>query len=258
MLNTLNYYWRLLATALSFTVFGIGGVLVPLVATPIIHLTSKTPAERQRKARLLIHRTFLAFVHFMRLMGVLTWQLEHGDRLQRRRLLVLANHPTLLDVVFLVAFIPHADCIVKGKLAHSPAMRGFIRMTGFITNDVGPDLIEATDDSLQRGSALIIFPEGTRTVPGQPLALQRGAANVALRTVTDITPVLIDCTPITLSKSHRWYHIPPKKMHFTLSVMPDIPVAPYTELRPSVAARRLTDDLQQYFTEELQHYDHSA
>ncbi len=251
----LNYGWRLFATGLSFAVFGLGGVLIPPVATLWIRLTSADPAERQRRARLLIHRTFRLYVHFMRALGVLRWTVKDEELLQRPGLLVLANHPCLIDVVFLIAFIPNPDCIVKGRLLANPAMSGFLRLTGFLANDSGPGLIEDAQRSLAAGSALIIFPEGTRTVPGEPLRFQRGAANVALRTLTAVTPVTILCQPITLSKKHRWYHIPPKKLHISLLVGADIAVTGYDQEHPAMAARQLTQDLQDYFTEELRTHD---
>lgn len=250
-----NQGWRLFATALSFTIFGIGGVLIPLLATPWITLTSATPAQRQARARLFIHRTFRTYIHMMRFLGVLTWEVNGEELLRRPGLLVLANHPCLVDVVFLIAFIPNPDCIVKGRLLANPAMRGYLRLTGFLRNDSGAELIEGARESLATGSALIIFPEGTRTMPGEPLRFQRGAANVALRTQTPVTPVTILCQPITLSKKHRWYHVPPRKVHMTLLVGADIPVSRYNQQQPALAARQLTQDLQNYFTEELRAND---
>ncbi len=255
MLAKLNYAWRLCATGVSFTVFGLGGATIPWMAAPLIRLSSRDPRERQRKARQLIHNTFRFFIHLMRFLGVLTWEVRDIERLQRPGLLVLANHPSLIDVVFLIAFIPHADCIVKGRLLSNPAMRGFIRLTGFLSNDDGAELVGAAKHSLTQGSALIIFPEGTRSVPGQPLKLQRGAAHLALRTATDVTPVTIVCNPATLSKSHRWYHIPARKLRISLSVGADITVAPYLDQLPSLGARKLTQDLHHYFTEELRAHD---
>jgi 1-acyl-sn-glycerol-3-phosphate acyltransferase len=128
-------------------------------------------------------------------------------------------------------------------------------LTGFLRNDGGAKLIEGARASLESGSTLIIFPEGTRTQPGQPLQFQRGAANVALRTNTPITPVTVLCRPLTLSKKHRWYHIPPQKLHMTFLVGSDIPVATYNQSQPALAARQLTEDLQHYFTEELRTHD---
>ncbi|RYY73825.1 MAG: 1-acyl-sn-glycerol-3-phosphate acyltransferase [Gammaproteobacteria bacterium] len=258
IIERLNYGWRLFATGLSFTLFGLGGVIVPLIATPWIKLTSRNAEQRQRRARLLIHRTFRLFIHTMRFLGVLTWYIKGEELLKRPRLLVLANHPCLIDVVFLIAFIPNPDCIVKGRLLSNPAMNGYLRLTGFLTNDSGPELVEKARESIDKGSALIIFPEGTRTVPGEALHFQRGAANLALRTQTAITPVTILCNPLTLSKKHRWYHIPPKKVHLSLLVGNDISIASYTQHQPAMAARQLTQDLQQYFTEDLRAHDTHA
>jgi 1-acyl-sn-glycerol-3-phosphate acyltransferase len=42
-----------------------------------------------------------------------------------------------------------------------------------------------------------MFPEGTRSRPGQPLVFQRGAANVAVRAARVATPVYIHCDPAT-------------------------------------------------------------
>lgn len=255
MIKHLNYCWRLFATGVSFTVFGVGGVIIPWLATPWIKLTSANPAECQHRARQLIHRTFRFFIYMMRGLGVLSWTIEGEGLLQRPRLLVLANHPCLIDVVFLIAFIPNPDCIVKGRLLTNPAMGGFLRLTGFMSNEGGAELIDSARASLATGSALIIFPEGTRTVPGEPLRFQRGAANLALRAHTAITPVTILCQPITLSKKHRWYHIPAQKLHMSLLVGEDIAVTQYNQQQPALAARQLTQDLQDYFTEELKKHD---
>ena len=252
MYQILNYYWRLVATALSFTLFGIGGVIMPLVATPFIRLVARTPEQQQRYARVLIYRTFRLFIYTMRAMGVLTWSTSNLNALKRQSLLVLANHPTLLDVVFLVAHIPHADCIVKGKLTTNPAMKGFLKMTGFIANDHGPELVDRAAQSINKGSALIIFPEGTRTRPGGNLNFQRGAANIALAANAKVVPVVIRCEPITLSKCHRWYHIPKRAMHFSLTACDDYAMDTYLSIPRTLASRRLTQDLQHYFENELQ------
>jgi 1-acyl-sn-glycerol-3-phosphate acyltransferase len=255
LIQRINYGWRLVATGLCFIVFGLGGVIVPWFATPWIKLTSRTPLQCQVRARLLIHRTFRFYIHMMRFLGVLTWSISHEQKLQRAGLLVLANHPCLIDVVFLIAFIPNPDCIVKRRLLNNPAMNGYLRLTGFLPNDSGAELIEGARASMAQGSALIIFPEGTRTEPGAALNFQRGAANVALRTHTAITPVTILCQPLTLSKKHKWYHIPPRKAHITLLVGEDIAINDYDQYPPAMAARKLTQDLQDYFTEELNIHD---
>ena len=248
----LNYYWRLFATAIAFSLFGIGGVFIPLIALPVFYLLPGGLPERQVRTRKLVHWTFRIFIWMMRLLGILSWKITGLDKLRRPGILVLANHPTLLDVVFLIAFIPNADCIVKSRLMKNPAMRGFVTLTGYITNDSADTLIDSARSSLEQGSALIIFPEGTRTKPGQDIMFQRGAANIAVRSGSAPTPVIIECTPLTLSKQHKWYHIPERKFHLTFRVLNDININSFMATNPSLGTRHLTDYLENFFTTKLQ------
>ncbi len=256
-MRKINYYWRLFATAIAFSLFGFGGVVVPLLALPILYLLPGGVSQRQIRARKLVHWTFWIYIHIMRSLGILTWEIDRLDRLQRSGILVLANHPTLLDVVFLVAFIPNADCIVKSRLKMNPAMRGFVALTGYITNDSAETMIDSAKHSLEQGNALIIFPEGTRTKPGQELSFQRGAANIIVRTGFIPTPVIINCEPATLSKQHKWYHIPKeRKFNLSFRVLDDIEMDRFMALSPSLGARHLTRYLEDFFAVKININEH--
>ena len=222
-----------------------------MLALPIIWALGGGRQARQRRARYLAHRTFALFVLYMRLVGVLTWQARHRDRLRLPGQLILANHPTLLDVVFLVSLVPDACCIVGEGLGANPAMRGFIRMAGYIGNGNGQRMLEEAEKAMKRGSSVIIFPEGTRSRPGEPLRFLRGAANIAVRTQAAIRPVVITCRPLSLTKGSAWHEIPGKPMRFCLRVGGPIATAAYLREPPTRAARRLTRDLQEHFTKEL-------
>lgn len=250
LLVRLNYLWRLFATGIAFTLFGIGGVLLPLLATPLLYLLPGGKPRRQVAARWLIHRLFLAFIHIMRLLGILSWRLEGKEKLDRKGLLILANHPTLIDIVFIIAFVPSASCIVKSKLLRNPAMRGFILHAGYITNDRGSALIEDARHALAQDANLVIFPEGTRSRPGENLQFQRGAANIAIRCQTDITPIVIDCNPPSLGKNQPWYDIPDRPIVLSFSIQDDIPITPFLAGSATLGARRLTERLEQFFTRE--------
>ena len=250
MLKIFNRLWRLIGTVISYVFFGLGGIILPWIAWPFIVLWPGTKAQKQRRARHVIQYIFKFFIHLMRTLGVLNWSTQNLKYLQRSGILIQANHPTLIDVVFLIAFTPNADCIIKGSLLYNPCMRGFLRLTGYIPNNSNI-LIQQAQASLDSGSALIVFPEGTRTEANGKLTFQRGAANIAIRTQTDITPVTIKCIPATLSKQHKWYYIPPEKVLIFIHVHADIPIEPYTTVAATRAARQLTRDLEGYFRKTL-------
>lgn len=258
LLARINHGWRWVATAFSFFVFGLGGILLPLFAVPVLYLMPGTERQRERRAQGVIHHSFRFYIGMMKFLGVLSYELEGVDKLRKAKL-ILANHPSLIDVIFLISLVPNANCVVKGGLVRNPFTRGPIKTAGYIINESSEFVISAASEAFSKGDALIIFPEGTRTTPQQPSSLKRGAANVAIRAAADITPVLIECVPTTLSKENRWYHVPSKKVHFRIKVCEKISVAPYlAESAPSVGARKLTTDLTEYFNKELILYERSA
>ncbi|QDQ27802.1 1-acyl-sn-glycerol-3-phosphate acyltransferase [Chitinimonas arctica] len=253
MLERLERAWRVLATAIAFGTFGLAGLVLRLVALPLLHLAFRPPREEARLARLLVHHTCRAFIGWMRLLGILRYQIRGAEKLRRPGLLIIANHPTLIDVIFLLSLVRDADCVVKAALAGNPFTRGPIRAAAYLCNDSGPGLIYDCIASIRKGSSLIIFPEGTRTSPEGGLKLQRGAANIAVRGPCDLTPVIIRCVPLSLTKGQPWWRVPPRRMYFHIEVGDDIAVAPFLALsngEAALGARRLTQHLHDYFSPE--------
>lgn len=256
MLNKLNYYWRVLATGISFLTFGIGGLFLRIVVFPLLNILIWRRRFRTIVAQNVIRFSFRGFIELMRFLGVLCYDIRGLERLERSGLLILANHPTLIDTVFLMAFVKQADCIVKQALWDNPFTYGPVRAAGYICNDNGPDLVENCITSLHNGSNLIIFPEGTRTPCNGVIKFKRGAAHVAVRSKHNITPVVIRCTPSTLSKGEKWWQVPPTIARFTIEIKEDIQAQAFLASAGSelLAARRLTHYLQDYFTTESQSY----
>ena len=248
MLQAIDRGWRVFGTGLSFATFGLGGVVLGGIGVPLLHLLVRDRARRRAVARKAIHLGFRAFVGWMRLRGVLRYEVIDQWRLQRQGLLVLANHPTLIDVVFLISLIPNADCVVRSGLFNNLFTGGPLRAADYLSNDSGAGLVEDCIASLRAGNNLVLFPEGTRTRPGQPMSLQRGAANIAVRGARDITPVRIHCEPLMLNKGRPWWQVPPRRGHFTIRVEEDIAIAPFlTEGEEALSARDLTRYLHDYF-----------
>ncbi|WP_208651094.1 lysophospholipid acyltransferase family protein [Ectopseudomonas khazarica] len=253
------YVWRLVATALSFALFGIGGVLLRVLVFPLLALLPGDTLQRRTRARAVVSWTFRVFVQFMYRMGVLTYEVEGAERLGRPGQMVIANHPSLIDVVVLIAFIRDANCVVKQSLWENPCMRGPIRAAQYISNSGSLDMLDEAAGALHNGETLIVFPEGTRTVPGCNPAFHRGAAAIAVRGASIVTPVVISVTPTTLTKAEPWYSIPSRRFHFRLRVGEDIDPRQFTEQAPlPIASRKLNDHLHQHFMKELATDERSA
>jgi 1-acyl-sn-glycerol-3-phosphate acyltransferase len=186
-------------------------------------------------------------------LGVISVEVRGERRLRRNGLLILANHPSLVDVVLLISLLRQATCVVKSRLWENPLTRGPILATGYISNSQDGRLVDAGIAVLRRAENLLLFPEGTRTRLGSPIRLQRGAANIAVRASWPITPVVIRVSTPMLPKGAKWFRVPPARPHFVIEVKDDIDVRAYRDRNRSVplAVRELTIWLQEFFQREI-------
>lgn len=255
MLAFLSYSYRVLATGFCFAVFGIGGLLLSSSLFPLLSWLYKDPHKKQQEARKWVSRTFRFFVNLMQWVGVGNFHVPDADILAKQQgKLVMANHPSLIDVVVLIAYLPRADCVVKASLLRNPFISGVIKATGYISNDDPESVLVACNASLAAGNNLIIFPEGTRTTPGKQPKLQRGAANIAVRCSASPLILGIDVSPTTLTKENRWYQVPKKKFTFSVKIKDNAPLPKEGEVITK-ETRRYTRSLQAFFSEDIHHYE---
>lgn len=246
--------WRVLATGLCFAVFGIGGVVQSLTLFPTLRLLAGTRQRAQPIIRAALRHNFRLFVGLMRSLGLLTYEVRGRDQLLKPGQLVVANHPTLIDVVFLLSLVPDATCVVKRGLWRNPFLRGPVAWAGYIPNNESESLIRDCSAALRAGHSLVMFPEGSRTVPGQPLQLKRGAAQIAIASGAPVLPVVIVCDPLTLTKDSPWYRVPSRRPHWLLAVDALVPQnMVHDPLPPSIAARHLTQHLAALFARGAPH-----
>lgn len=251
--RALDTGWRIFATGFVFAMFGLGALFISLTVFPALRLSTFDREIARRRIQRGMRRTFQFFVWLMRVLGILTWEAHGLERLRRPGRLIVPNHPTLIDVVLMVSLIPEIDCIVKRTLWRNPFLRWPVAWASYIPNSEGEELIADCAATLRRGRSLLVFPEGTRTVPGRPLRLQRGAAHIALAADAEIVPVIISCEPPTLYKGNPWHRVPARRFHIRIAAGEPVAAAAFRAAGESDgrAARRLTQWLLGYYDSRL-------
>lgn len=242
----LNKFWRMIATLFGFTLFGVGGLFISLFIFPPYNFLVRSQARQKKFARNVIRYSFTLFIMTIRFLGVIDYRFIDFQKLtNQKNTIIVANHPSLLDFVLLASQIEHCSCIVKGALLHNFFLKRIVKAASYIPNNSSSDeLIKRCQQQLLPEDALLIFPEGTRTTYPNPLSLQRGAANIALRTGRDLQLIHITLTAPLLTKELKWYKVPPIKPTFTIKVGDKINLQPPNhEKSINIQARELTEHL---------------
>jgi len=255
MLNPESRAWRLLATIPGIGLFGMGTVLLTVVLLIFLWPLPIALEQKRKLTRRAISRSAKLFLQMLQLLGLLTYEYRNQERLVTGGQVVIANHPTLLDALFLMAAIPNATFIMKAAMTKHPFMAGIASLAGYLPNSLhGQDLIDKAVAALHRGHILVIFPEGTRTLDSDHLVFQRGAANIALQAHCPVQPVLIHCNPAILRKNEKWYKVPLRRPAFHIQALDPVVIEHCidTAQPPSLQARELTRMLQNKLLRELQ------
>ncbi|WP_167469857.1 lysophospholipid acyltransferase family protein [Vibrio aquaticus] len=249
-MNKLNQYWRVVATGFCFAVFGLGGLVLSFIVVPLTKLFTAEQTEAEYKVQRSIQRSFDLFCRLMKFTGAIDYKIVGAEVLkQDRNCLIVANHPSLIDYVLIASQLERCDCLVKSAIWRNPFMKHIVKAAGYIPNETPDDLLSICEQRFEQGNVLLVFPEGTRTTPGVESKLQRGSAQIAVRTKRDLRLVHISVSPSFLTKETKWYQVPPTKPFFLVEVKDKVEVEPFIKqtTSPTIAARRL----QQHLAETL-------
>ena len=121
----------------------------------------------------------------------------------------VANHPTMLDALLLVAHLPKSACIMKASLMKNVFLGAGARLAHYIRNDSARTMVRLAVNDLRHGGQLVIFPEGTRTVTPPLNAFRPGVTLIAKLAQAPIQTVFIDTDSPYLGKGWPLWRVPP-------------------------------------------------
>jgi len=235
---------RSLLSGICFVVFGVGSLVVGFgLFPPLIWL------GMPRAKRTLVRFSWWVFLGSMKVLRLVRIEISAADRARLAAVkgqVIVANHPTLIDIVILATLLPNATGIAKAAAGRNWFYSLIVKGMFLINDDPERVLVEA-GELLAKGVNLVVFPEGTRTpVEAPEHRLHRGAAQIAMRTGAPMLPVRIVCTPPVLAKGQPWYDVAERTVEWRITVGDEIPVAAF----PTGGATRanavaLTDQIRQ-------------
>jgi 1-acyl-sn-glycerol-3-phosphate acyltransferase len=201
--------------ALQFQLLMLGAMSLAwnLVALALYPLLPR--ALGRRWGRAMISRGYGLFWRAAACSGMIRLDTEAlGGLRDEPGLIVVANHPSMLDALMLVSRLPRSACVMKGSLMRNPFLWPGARLARYIRNDSPLGTVRLAVEDLRRGGQLVLFPEGTRTtlVPINPF--HSGFTLIAKLAQAPIQAVFIDTDSPYLGKGWPLWRLPPLPIVF--------------------------------------------
>lgn len=233
--------WVLLqGLLLGLGLASLGWNLMALLLWPLLS------AERGRQfGRAAIARGYAGFWRVARRSSLLHMDADVLDALaDEPGLIIVANHPSLLDALMLVAHLPRAACVMKAGLLRNPFLGPGARLARYIANDSAYEMVHLAAADLRRGGQLVLFPEGTRTTRHPLNPLHSAVGLIARRAAAPVQAVFIDTDSPYLGKGWPLWKLPPLPIVFTVRLG--------SRFEPPMDPRELQASLEAHFIAGVQ------
>ncbi len=202
-----------------------GGTFLNWIIVPLMQWRwGEGPVLREKVQRIL-RRGMLIFCDQLRILRLIHVNPRDSVKAPDSAYVLVANHPTLIDFVALIASMERAVCVVKRPVLESKMIGNLVRAAGYIDgfNDAETLLREGVT-RLSEGYSVMIFPEGTRSPPNGMHPFKRIGFEMASRAKVPVLPVHISCEPPVLMKGSPWYYLPYESIVYRLSSLPPVNV----------------------------------
>lgn len=243
MFDRIGSFLREVVVFYGMTVlFGVLSVLCSVPAGLLYYLLPRRLGTRLGQGMIMLGFRF--FLGCLEKLGAARLDLTCVDALDRERgLVIVANHPSLVDVMLITSRLPRITGIMKAELDNNIFLSGGARLARYIRNDSARQLVKRAVDEIARGSQLLVFPEGTRTVRPPVNAFKGGFALIAREAGVEVQTVFIETDSRFLQKGWPVFKRPPLPLRYRLRLG--------KRLRVGEDTKAFTTELEQYFQTEL-------
>jgi 1-acyl-sn-glycerol-3-phosphate acyltransferase len=244
-----HWAWRLYAPVAM--VLGLGTLAVLCLAWTPFALVAQWvfPANRTlRVGRMAIHRVFNIYTRFLTLFCGCRFDVKDVEALAAYpgSMVVVANHPSLLDAVLITSRLPNAVCIMKGSLVRNVLLGAGSRMAGYIVNDSALTVVRRGVDALKASpTKLVIFPEGSRTRTPPVDTCQSTAGVIAARAGVPVAVLTISMSSPYLGKQFPLLRPPQLPLRVQIKQIDQRTI-------DKASAQRFGDDIAGIFAQALQ------
>ena len=226
---------RSIITTFCFILFGIGAIFLNFLIFPFIKQDKIFCSK-------IIHKCWKYFTKFLILIGLIGVDIKHLEKIENK--VIVATHPSFIDIVILIGLIPKTTCFVKKELTKNFVMKNIVNSI-FISNELEiEDMKKETKKMLDMGFNLIVFPTGSRHRKNEHPKIKKGAATIALNANKDIIPIEITSSEDFLFIHQPFYEEEKKRVIFEIEQLETIKIENFKQKTEIENKKELTKEIE--------------
>lgn len=181
--------------------------------SPLYFISYLFSKNREKSWQKLNHLFFKSFFGLVRAITPgLSYKIQ-DKVLDIRSSIIVSNHISYLDPIFLVSLYEKQKTIVKSIFFKVPVFAWILKTSGYIPSNTSGEFdllmlrhLDAMDSYLESGGNLFIFPEGTRSRNSEIGQFSKGAFKIAKRCKAPICVLFIQNTNKLYQPDRFWFN----------------------------------------------------
>lgn len=213
---------RGLLVGVAIVAFYLGGCVISVSVVPLLLVRYRERTRRQLACQRWVRLSWRLFWAALRTLRLVEFDPRRvAAPVLRPPFVLVANHPTLLDIVAIGAVIESGCIVVRRQTFVNPFVAPLLVACGHIGLRRGRiagsrAVVDAMVERLGRGMAVIVFPEGTRSPAGGLHPFARGAFHAARMAGVPVVPAFVEVDPPMLDHEHPWFSFPRRAVSYRL------------------------------------------
>ncbi|GBF22669.1 1-acyl-sn-glycerol-3-phosphate acyltransferase [Candidatus Gastranaerophilus sp. (ex Termes propinquus)] len=228
-------FWRKLVVFFFFVLFGLGAGIISFILFPLGTFFAK---DKKRYYSNTIRYSWKLLIKLLALCKIIKLEIPEHEKISKiRGKIIVASHPSLIDIVILMSLIPECVCMAKKELVDNFLLKNILKRI-CITNDVSAEEFEkSATAALLDGFNIIIFPTGTRSREGEKTKMHKGAALLAISTNTPLVPLTIKTSYKFLASGQSILEVRKKPVVYEIRLKDEIDTANFKNAGYEISLR---------------------
>lgn len=219
-------FLRSVVIIFGFSFFGIGAFFIGFLVFPFIRLF--IPEDKRKSCySSVIYNSWKFFINLLQTLKVLKININNKEQLTRiKSKIIVATHPSFIDVIILMAIIPNSTCFAKKELMN-PLLKNIIN-SFFISSDLDIEELKIeTKNWLDAGFNVIVFPSGIRHRKNEFPKIRKGSALVAINSGKNIVPIQMYNDRDFLQIGQPFYDASDRTVNYCITPLDEINISDY-------------------------------